>query len=247
MKKIAILVGLLMLILILVVAIIGGKSEELPIVESGDSGDIVKDDFDKWLEEFDTKEYFENYSGEIKEIDSEMNDILVSYMGYVITKDNSEYADYEYGFIELDETGIPYMYDGHKFYHYENGTVKEIKGYLSEREDRTSKYYIKNKPFILDVFNYMGLQSYTIYKLENGNFNKIYSSEEYIVNKEDLGDIDTSNYKVLEGIYEKEVNFLINQHLETTDYKTECVLYMGLADNVSTAIGKYTEELRENF
>ena len=52
---------------------------------------------------------------------------------------------------------------------------------------------------------------------------------------------------ILLWILGKELNFLINQHLGTTDYKTECVLYMSLDDDIMGAVNEYTKTLRESL
>ena len=150
-----------------------------------------------------------------------LNEAFAAYKNFVNTSNRENYPDNAFALINLDESNIPFLFDGYKFYHYEDFKVKEILNYTVDRPDRTQIYIKEESPFILEIYNIFGEQSWSVYKYENNNFIKEYYSGIYAVTED-------AEYAVLNGECEWytdeigiDIDKNINKILDTTNYELE--------------------------
>lgn len=157
-------------------------------------------------------------SSDNKNVSDNLDDVLEAYKNFINTSNREEYPDSMFSIINLDDSKIPFLFDGYKFYHYENGEVKEVLGYTADRADRTAIYVKEKSPLILEIYNIFGEQSWKIYKYENATFIEIYYSGSYAMTEEAILNGECEAYTDEIG---KDIDANINRELETIDYNSE--------------------------
>lgn len=174
-------------------------------------------------------------SGDDKDENSILDKVFETYKNFINTSNREEYPDRMFSLIDLDDSKIPVLFDGYKFYNYENGEIKEINGYNAERPDRTAIYVKEERPFILEIYNVFDEQSWTIYKYEQGDFIKIYESGSYVVTEDAVLNEESKLYTDEIG---RDIDMNINKFLSTTDYKLEYKI-LDTFNTVEEVISKY--------
>lgn len=159
-------------------------------------------------------------SGEII-LDNSLNVAIEAYRNFV---NASDVEGRIYSFLFLDESNIPFLlYDvptESGIYHYENGGVVKVLGFEPPRMDRTQLCVKQNTPYILQIYNVFGEQSWKIYKYENGEFTISYDSGVYLLINDDEGMIHEFT-KIYDDEAENEIYSSINKELNTIDYELE--------------------------
>lgn len=179
-------------------------------------------------------------SGDVAISDSFENNSLDKVLNAYINFESHSNEDErikEFSIISLESYDNPFLFDGYKFYRYENEDIKEVPGYVVDRLDRTSIYVKDESPYILEVYNIFDEQSWIIYKYEQGEFIEIYNSGIYVVTED--ADID-ENSKIYNEDIGKDIDENINKYLNTSDYKTEYNLL-----NTYTTIDEAIEEYKK--
>lgn len=163
-----------------------------------------------------------------------LDEVLNAYINFE-SHLNGEDIIKEFSMISLESHDDPILFDGYKFYHYESGDIKEVKGYVVDRLDRTTLYIKDESPYILEIYNVFGEQSWIIHKYDKGEFIEIYNSGSYVVIED--AEIDENSKIYNEGIG-KEIDENINKCLNTSDYKQEYSI-LNTFDNIKEAIEEY--------